>query len=84
MARRNEFFLKRGDDGLDGEAIARRRFDQRHVAEADQGHMQRARNRSGGERERVNVFAHFFQALFVGDAEALFFVDDEQARVRGT
>ncbi len=69
--------MKWGDDGLDGEAVSRRSFDQRHVAEADERHVERARNGSGGERERVHVFAHFFQALFVGDAEALLFVDDE-------
>ena len=84
MARADEFFVEGGDDGLDGEAVARRRFDQRHVAQADERHVERARDRRGGERERVDVFAHFFQALFVGDAEALLFVDDRAGRGRGT
>ncbi len=55
----NEFFVKGCDDGLNGEAVARRRFDQRHVAEADERHVQRAGNRSGGEGEGVDIFAHF-------------------------
>ena len=81
MARADELFVERGDDGLDGEAVSRRRFDQRHVAQADERHVQRARNGRGGERQGVDVFAHFLQAFFVGDAEALLFVDDQQAEV---
>ena len=43
--------------------------------------MQRARNRRGGQRQHVDVRAHLFQALFVRDAEALLFVDDQQAEI---
>jgi hypothetical protein len=77
----DEFFVEWSDDGLDGEAIARGSFDERHVAQADERHVEGARNRSGGERERIDVFAHFFQALFVRDAEALLFVDDKETEV---
>ena len=31
--------------------------------------------------KRVHVFAHFLQAFFVRDAEALLFVDDQQAKI---
>src|SRR6266403_400044 len=43
--------------------------------------MQSAWNGCGGERERVHIFAHFLEALFVGDAEALLFIDDEKTEV---
>ena len=43
--------------------------------------MQGARNGRGGKREGVDVFAHFLEALFVGHAEALLFVDDKQAEI---
>ncbi len=43
--------------------------------------MQGARNGSGGESERVHVLAHFLEAFFVGDAEALLLVHDEQAEI---
>ena len=43
--------------------------------------MQRARNRSGRKRQRVDVLAHLFQAFFVGYTEPLFFVDDQDAEV---
>ncbi len=77
----DEIFLEGRDDGLNGEAVARRSFDEGHVAETDEGHVQGARNGSGGESQGVDVFAHFLEALFVGDAEALLFVDDEEAEV---
>ena len=77
----DELFVEGGDDGLDGEAVSRGSFDERHVAQADERHVEGARNRSGGERERIYIFAHFLEALFVGDAEALLLVNDEQAEV---
>src|SRR5712672_2853920 len=43
--------------------------------------MQSTRDGSRGKRESVNVFANFFQALFVGYAEALLLVDDHQAEI---
>ena len=43
--------------------------------------MERAGNRRGGHGENVHCGSHLFQSLFVGDAEALFFIDDDQAEV---
>ena len=43
--------------------------------------MQGARDGRGGHGEDVDVGAHLLEALFVADAEALFFVDNEQAEV---
>src|SRR6267142_2423485 len=43
--------------------------------------MQSAGDGSRGEREGVYVFANFFEALFGGYAEALFFSDDHQAEI---
>ena len=77
----HQLFPKRGDDGLNGEAIAGRSFDDGHVAKTNKRHVQCARNGCGRKREGVYVFAHFFEALFVGDAEALFFVHDEKTEV---
>ena len=42
-------------------------------------HLQRARDRRGGEREHVDVGAQLLELLLVGDAEALLLVDDHQA-----
>ena len=69
------------DVGLDRQAILRRRLDHRHVADADQRHVQRARNRRRRHRQHVDLLAHLLDALLVRDAEALLFVDDQQAEV---
>src|SRR5207245_4930634 len=75
------FFIEWGDYRLDGEAIARRRFDERHITQADQRHVQGTRDRRSGKGQSVDILADFFQALFIGYAEALLFVDDHQAQV---
>ncbi len=67
--------------GLDGQAILRRGFDYAHVTQAHEGHVQRARNRRGRHREHGDVLANLFQAFFVGYAEALLFIDDQQAEI---
>src|SRR5271154_1445062 len=74
-------FAERRDRGLNREAIFRRRLDHAHIAQTDERHVQSAWNGSCGHREDVYVFAHFFQALFVSDAEALLFVDDEKTEI---
>jgi len=77
----DELFVKLGDDGLDGHAVFGWGLDDGHVAEADERHVERARDGRGGHGEHVDGGAHLLQALLVADAEALFFVDDEEAEV---
>ena len=43
--------------------------------------MQGARDGGGGHGEDVDGGAQLLEALLVADAEALFFVDDEQTEV---
>ena len=57
------------------------RLDDRHVANADERHVQRPRNRRRGHRQHVDALAHLLDALLVRDAEALLLVDDEQAQI---
>ena len=57
------------------------RFDHGHVTQADQRHVQGARNGSGGKGQSVDILAHFLEALFVSDPETLFFVDNEQTEI---
>ena len=77
----DDVFIESGDNGLNGKAIARSGFDERHIAQADERHVQGARNGSGGKREGVNIFAHLLEALFVSNTETLLFIDDEEAEV---
>ena len=53
----------------------------RHVADADQRHVQRARDRRRRQRQHVDLAPQLLQPLLVRDAEALLLVDDEQAQV---
>ena len=46
-----------GDEGLDRQPVRRRGGDDRQVAQARHGHVQRARDRRGGEREQVDLGA---------------------------
>ena len=69
------------DEGLHGDAVLRRLFDGGHVADTGQGHIQRARDGCGREREHVDRAAHLLDVLLVRHAEALLLVDDEQAEV---
>ena len=66
---------------FDGHAIFGRRFEIRDIADADQRHVQRARNRRGTERQHVDRRPNRLQPLFDFDAEPLFFVDDQQSQV---
>jgi hypothetical protein len=43
--------------------------------------VQRARDRRGRHRQHIHRLAHLLQPLFVRDAKALLFVDDDQAQV---
>src|SRR5690348_2614942 len=77
----DEILLEGSDNSLNREAVTRRRFDQGHITQADEGHVQSARNRSGGQREGIDVLAHLLEALFVRHTETLLFIHNEQTEV---
>ena len=62
-------------------AVRRRRADDAEVARAHEAELQRARDRRGGERERVHRGAQGLQLVLHVHAELLLFVDDQQAEV---
>jgi hypothetical protein len=69
------------DVGAHSQAVDRRGGDDRHLADAREGHLQGARDRRGGQRQHVHVLAQLLQPLLVLDAEALLLVDDDEAEV---
>ena len=77
----HQLLIELGDHGLYGHAIFGRSLDHAHVAQADQGHVQRARDRCCRHREHIDGAAHLFQPLLVAHAESLLFVDYQQAEV---
>jgi hypothetical protein len=66
--------------GSDRKTVDRRRRDQRQFANARQRQLQGARNGRRRQCQHMHILAHLLQALFVDDAEMLFFVDDQQAK----
>ena len=79
--RADHVLIELDDVRLDRQPIARRRLDHRHVADADQRHVQRPRNRRRRHRQHVDLLAQLLDALLVRHAEPLLFVDDEQAEI---
>lgn len=69
------------DEGLHGQAVRRRGGNDRQVAQAGHGHIQRARDGCCGEREQMHVGAHRLERFLLPHAEALLFVDDDQAQI---
>ena len=70
----NQFFVKRRYDGLNRNAILRRRLDYAHVAQANKGHMQRAWNRRGRHGENIDFFLQLLEPLLVPDAKTLLLI----------
>ncbi len=72
------------DEGAHRQAARRRRGDDRQVAHAGHCHVQRARDRRGGQGEDVDLAAQGLQLLLLAHAKAVLFVDDGQAQVLET
>src|SRR5581483_2940427 len=69
------------DVGEDRHALGGWRVQQREVADPGEAHLEGARDWRGGQREYVDVDLELLDVLLVGDAEALFLVDNEQPKV---
>ena len=74
--------VPRLDVGEHRRAIARRRLHQRHVAQAGERQVQRARDRRRREREHVGLQLELLEPLLVLHAEAVLLVDDDQSEIR--
>ena len=67
--------------GLNGIAFQRRILDGADFPDAGQRHVERARNRGGGQGQQVHVRISLLDGLLVFHAETLFLVDDQQAEI---
>ena len=79
--RAEQLLVPRRHHGLNRHAVFGRRLDHAHVAQPQQRHVQGARNGRGRHGEHVHLFAKLLQPLLVADAEALFFVHDDQPEI---
>ena len=69
------------DDGLDGQAVVRRRLDGAHVARAGEREVKRAGNGRGAQGQHVHQRAQALEFLLVQNAEALLLVNHHQPQI---
>ena len=79
--RADQLLVELGHHRLDGHAVLGRRLDHAHIAQANERHMQCARDRRGRHGEHVDLLAKLLQPFFVAHTETLFFIDHQQAEV---
>ena len=77
----DDLLIELDDVGLNRQPIFRRRLDDRHVADADERHVQRPRNRRRAHRQHVHFLPELLDPFLVSHAEPLLFVDDEQSEI---
>ena len=70
------------DFRLDCQAAGRRRIDDREVANARHGHLQRARDGGGRQGQHIDLGTELLEPLLVLHAKPLFFIDDDEAEIR--
>ena len=68
------------DIGLDRHAVHRRLLENAHIADPDETHVQSSRDRRRRQRQNIHVLLHLLDLLFVGHAEPLLLVDDQQSQ----
>ncbi len=77
----DHLFIPAGDYGLDRHSVFGWSFDDAHIAQTHQRHVQRARDGRGGHGEHVHLRADLLDALFVANSEALLFVNHKQTEI---
>ena len=68
------------DMGDDRQAFLRWCVDRGDISHPAQRHVQRARDGRGGQGEHIHFGAHLLERFLVRDAEALFFIDNQQTQ----
>ena len=73
--------IEQNDLSLDGDSVGRRSVDDAEVAGAQEGELERARNRGGSKSKRVDGSADLAQLFLCRYAEFLLLVNHQQAQV---
>ena len=79
--RADELFIERHQPGLHGQPVGRRGLDQGQIAQAQEAHLERARDRGGRERQAVDRLLDRLDPLLLAHAESVLLIDDQQAEV---
>ena len=64
------------------QAVFRRRFNNAHIPRVDEGHVERPRNRRGGQGQDIDALLPLLDLFLLGHAKALFLVDNEESQVQ--
>ena len=70
-----------GDEGLDGEALRRRRRDQRQFAQTAERHVQGAWDRCRRECEHMHFRPQSLEFFLIAYAEAMLLIDDDETQI---
>ena len=73
--------LEFDDDGLNRQPVTRGSFNDGHIPQTAQRHIERPRNRCRRHCHDIDLFFDLFQPLFMGNTKPLFFVDDHQTQI---
>src|SRR5213593_1648059 len=73
--------LELDDHGLNRQAVTGRSFNDGHVAQSAERHVQRPRNRCCRHGHDIDLFLDVFQTLFMSDTKPLLLVDDHQSEI---
>ena len=79
--RLNQLEIPVRDHGLNRHAVFWRRLDHAHVAQPDQRHVQRPRNRRRRHGEHVHLRPHLLDSFLVAHSEALLLVHHQQTEI---
>ena len=66
---------------LDRHTVHRRLFENAHIADPDQAHVQRAGNRGCRQRQNIYIFLELLDLLLMRNSEPLFLVNDQQSQI---
>ena len=77
----NRFIPEAADFCHNRTAVHRRRGQRADIPQADQRHVQRARDGRGGHRQNIDIDTKPFEAFLVLDAKPLLLVDNHQAQI---
>ena len=77
----NDLFVERNHDGFHGKAVLWWGFDSAHVTGPHECQVQGSRDRGSTQGKDVHELAHLLEGLFLSHSKALFFIDDDQAKI---
>src|SRR5712692_8137116 len=77
----DQAFVVFSNGGANRQPLLWRRLDYAHIAQVDQGHMQRAGNGRGRHGQDIDLTAQLLESLFMYHSKTLLFIDDQETKI---